>query len=407
MMISYQIFLFLVSPVLAWLTIKHYLSHKDTVFLWQRFFAHQLPDSNNAIWFHCASVGEVMTALPLINLYKNKYPQQEFLISTTTITSAKICKSKLPFVKHCYLPLDYRSNIKRFLSKTNPERLIILETEIWPNLFSIAKKNGISITIINGRLSKKTLNAGRWFKKLFYLSIQQVDNILCRSEHDTKAYISLGAQKQKIETVGNLKFSAQFPKIETTNNLINRPYVLVASTHKHEEKKIVELWNATNHNDLLLVIVPRHPERYEEILSEISGYCSEIKIRSKHDVITKDTDIYLADTMGELPALFQYAEFVIMGGSFVNIGGHNILEPANFGRAIIYGESMKNFEAENILFLEKAAAIQVKSDVEAISAINTLIVNQALREQLGNNAKELINKNSNIAELYLNKLIPG
>jgi len=404
MIISYQIFLFLVSPLLAWLTIKHYLNHKDIRFLWQRFFALQLPDSNNAIWFHCASVGEVMTALPLLNLYKDKYPQQEFLISTTTITSAKICKNKLPFVKHCYLPLDYRNNIKRFLSKTKPERLIVLETEIWPNLFSIAKKNDISITIINGRLSRKTLNARSWFKKLFYTSIQHVDSIFCRSEDDTKAYISLGAQKNRVETIGNLKFSAQFPKTEATNNLINRPYVIAASTHKNEEKKIVELWNAADHGELLLVIVPRHPERSEEIINEISGYCSEIKIRSKNEVITDKTDIYLADTMGELPALFQYAEFVIMGGSFVNIGGHNILEPANFGKAIIYGESMKNFEAENALFLKKEAAIQVKSDNETVSAINTLISNQAIREELGNNAKELISKNSNIAELYFNKL---
>jgi len=404
MMIRYQIFLYIISPVFIWLTIKHYLNHRDNQFLWHRLFALGLNNSNNAIWFHCASVGEVMTAIPLINLYKEKHPQQEILVTTTTITSANICKNKLPFTTHCYLPLDYKNNIKRFLHKTKPERLIILETEIWPNLFSIAKKKGISITIINGRLSRKTLNARPWFKKLYYQSIQHVNNIFCRSDDDTQAYISLGAQKDKVETIGNLKFSAQLPKVKEAEKLINSPYVIAASTHKNEEKKIVELWNATNHEDLLLVIVPRHPERSEEIVNDISDLCSEIKIRSKHEDITENTDIYLADTIGELPALFQYAEFVIMGGSFVNIGGHNILEPANFGKAIIYGESMKNFEAENAMFLENKAAIQIINNAEAISAMNTLILDPAYRERLGNNAKALINKNRNIAELYLNRL---
>jgi len=404
MMISYQIFLFIVSPLLAGLTIRHYLNHKDIRFLWQRFFALQLPNSNNAIWFHCASVGEVMTAIPLINLYKEKHPDQEFLISTTTITSARVCENKLPFVTHCYLPLDYRNNIKRFLNKTKPERLIVLETEIWPNLFSITKNNGISITIINGRLSKKTLNAKLWFKKLFYTSIQHVDSIFCRSEFDSKAYMSLGGHDNQVETVGNLKFSAQFPKTASTSNLIQRPYVVAASTHKYEEKKIVELWNASDHGNLLLIIVPRHPERAAEIIDDISAICTEVKLRSKQENVTNTTDVYLADTMGELPVLFQYAEFVIMGGSFVNTGGHNILEPANFGKAIIYGESMKNFEAENKLFLENEAAIQVNNDAEAITAINTLVSDQAVRDRLGNNAKELITKNSNIAEQYLKKL---
>jgi len=372
--------------------------------LWQRFFALKLPDSNNAIWFHCASVGEVMTAIPLVKLYKDKTPEQEIIITTTTITSAKTCKSNMPFATHCYLPLDYKHNIRRFLKKTKPSRLIVLETEIWPNLFSIVKKNKIPVDIINGRLSKKTINARPWFKKLFKTAIRHVDHIYCRSLTDSQAYISLGAKNTQVETIGNLKFSVLPPEKQSDNKLISRPYVLAASTHKREEKKIVELWNETEQNELLLVIVPRHPERTEEIMSEITGLCTEIKIRSKNEAITEKTNIYLADTIGELPALFQHAEFVIMGGSFVNIGGHNILEPANFGKAILYGRSMKNFEAENTLFIENKAAIQVNSDSECISTINKLVSDQNFRDQLGKNAKALMIEYRNIAKQYFEKL---
>jgi len=403
MNLRYQLILILLTPVFIWLTLKHYFQHKDSRYLWQRIFALKLPSSNHNTWFHCASVGEVMTLIPLINAYHKKHPDHRFLVTTATITGARTCENKLPSVTHSYLPLDYRGNIKRFINKMNPECLIIMETEIWPNLYKVSSNNFVPITIINGRLSSRTTDSKSWFKRIFFGALQHVDHIYCRSEEDANAFQKLGAKNSQVEVIGNLKFSTRFSSTVTVN-MINRPYVVAASTRDHEEKKIVELWNKAEHGDLLLVIVPRHPERKEKIIDDLKCFNETIKIRSLNQPITDDTSIYLADTMGELPTLFQHAEFVIMGGSFVKKGGHNILEPANFSRAILFGPSMENFEAESRLFLQQKAALQARNDEVAVNYINQLITDKNSRETLGKNAHVLIMQHRDIAERYLHKL---
>jgi len=403
MNILYRVILILLTPVFIWLTLRHYFQHKDLRYLWQRFFALKLPSSNHNTWFHCASVGEVMTLIPLINAYHKKYPEHQFMVTTATITGARTCENKLPFVTHCYLPLDYRSNIKRFIDAMNPDSLIIMETEIWPNLYEISTSSFVPITIINGRLSSRTTESTPWFKRIFFRALQHVDHIYCRSEEDKNAFEQLGANDSQTEVIGNIKFSARFSS-SATDNIINRPYVIAASTRDHEEKKIVELWNKSKHGDLLLVIAPRHPERKEQILDELKQFNENIQVRSLNQAITDDTTIYLADTLGEMHSLFSHAEFVIMGGSFVNKGGHNILEPANFFKAILFGPSMHNFEAESRLFIQKNAALQAHNDEAAVNYINQLTTDKDRRKDLGNNAHELIIENRDIAERYLDKL---
>lgn len=403
MNIRYRLILILLTPVFIWLTLRHYFQYKDSRYLWQRFFALKLPSSNHNTWFHCASVGEVMTLIPLINAYHKKYPEHQFLVTTATITGARTCDNKLPFVTHCYLPLDYRGNINRFLNAMNPDSLIIMETEIWPNLYETSASNFVPITIINGRLSSRTTESTSWFKRIFFHALQHVDHIYCRSDEDKKAFEQLGAKASQTEVIGNIKFSARFSS-SAVDNIINRPYVVAASTRDHEERKIVELWNQSEHDDLLLVIAPRHPERKDQILSELKPFNEKIRVRSLNQAITDDTTVYLADTLGEMHSLFSHAQFVIMGGSFVNKGGHNILEPANFFKAILFGPSMHNFEAEARLFLQKKAALQALNDEAAINYINQLTTDKNYRKELGDNAHALILEHRNIAERYLDKL---
>lgn len=402
MIISYQLLLISLAPIFLWLSIKHVLNNKNSEYLWQRL-GMKLPDTKTTIWFHCASVGEVITASPLINLYNEKFPDRNILVTTNTITGANICKKHLPFTTHCFLPLDYRFITRRFLNKLQPEELIVLETELWPNLFQLCHSKDISINIINGRLSERSLNTSSWTKQLYKKTLQYVKNVYCRSENDAEAYQYLGATNKQVDIIGNLKFSISLDT-SPLDNLINTPYVLAASTHSGEEKIIVEAWKKSNQNNLLLVIAPRHPERKDEILRDIEFLSDEIKIRSLQEEITDKTDIYLADTLGELSALFQHAEFVIMGGSFVSKGGHNILEPAARSKAILYGPSMENFSAEDTLFRMNNAAIQANSDQQTIDCLNLLIDDSEKRETLGMNARKLIEKNNNIAEIYFNKL---
>ena len=402
MIISYQLLLISLAPIFLWLSIKHVFNNKNYEYLWQRL-GMKLPDTKAAIWFHCASVGEVITASPLINLYNEKFPDKNILVTTNTITGANICKKHLPFTTHCFLPLDYRLITRRFLNKLQPEELIVLETELWPNLFQLCHSKNISINIINGRLSKRSLNTNAWTKRLYKKTLQHVKKVLCRSKNDAEAYLYLGATNKQVDIIGNLKFSISLDT-SPLDNLINRPYVLAASTHSGEEKIIVEAWKKSNQKKLLLVIAPRHPERKDKILRDIEFLSDEIKIRSLQEETTDETDIYLADTLGELSALFQHAEFVIMGGSFVSKGGHNILEPAARSKAILYGPSMENFSAEDTLFRMNNAAIQANNVQQTIDCLNLLIDDPEKREVLGMNARKLIEKNNNIAEVYFNKL---
>ena len=402
MLISYQFLLLLLAPVFIVFSLKHYRNNKDSYYLWQRF-GFKLPAVKNPVWFHCASVGEVITAIPLIELYKEKFPDKNFLVTTNSVTGANICRNRLSFCTHSFLPFDYRFITKRFLKHIHPEQLIILETEIWPNLFQLSQQQNLPLSIINGRLSKRTLNTNRWTKSIYRKSLSHVNKIYCRSAEDANSYRLLGANDRQTEVIGNLKFSLVIKQTETATNLINRPYVLAASTHSGEEIKIVNLWNKISHNSLLLVIAPRHPERKEEILAELKPLGHELKTRSMDEAITDNTAIYLADTLGEMNNLFAHAELVIMGGSFVSKGGHNILEPAALGKAIIYGPSMENFAAENTLFLENQAALQVDEE-QAIKEIDRLIKEPEYREQLGKNARALILKHNKVAETYLEKL---
>ncbi|MDH5518723.1 MAG: 3-deoxy-D-manno-octulosonic acid transferase [Gammaproteobacteria bacterium] len=403
MILSYQLLLFILLPVFAGITIRHYLNNKDALYLWQRC-ALKLPGISKPVWFHCASVGEINAAIPLITLQQKKYPQQKILVTTNTVTAARICQQRLSFVSHCYLPLDYRLSIRHFLKKIQPQKLIVLETEIWPNLFQLCHQQKIAVAIVNGRLSEKTLNTNSWIRKIYKTSLSYISKIYCRSEADAEGFEFLQAAAEKIECIGNLKFSLVTQSTESEANLIGRQYVLAASTREDEELEIVTIWQQSEHRDLLLVIAPRHPQRKDDIINTLKPLAAEITVRSQHQQISEHTDIYLADTIGEMGALFQHAEFVIMGGSFVKKGGHNILEPAAYSKAIIYGPHMENFAAENILFLENEAAIQANDRDSAVRSISQLISDQPLRQRLGKNAKQLMIKNRNIAELYLQKI---
>ena len=276
--------------------IKHYFIYKDKNVLWQRLFALRLPNPNtntathNAdnsapllqpIWIHCASVGEVMTAIPLIRLILRSNPSQKIILSTTTSTGAAAVTKNLPVVTHCYLPLDYSHNIKRFIKQLQPSRLIIMETEIWPNLYATCHQQNIPIDIINGRLSKRSLDTHSSIKKLFFKSLTYVNHIYCRSDEDKKHFLSLGAKAAQLKTIGKLKFSATFDTRIDNKIVIEREYVLLASSRDDEEKEIVKLWQRAQHKDLLLVIAPRHPQRLKQILTDLKPYSAKISVRSK------------------------------------------------------------------------------------------------------------------------------
>jgi len=382
-MLIYRLLIFVLSPLLAAYIVWQSISAKSLRYFWQRlgFGYARLP--KNSLWFHCASVGEVVTLLPLLrNLHQQK-PTLKFIVTTNTVTGGKIVsQQKLDYLSHSYLPFDWVSAVKRFINTTQPAALFVMETEIWPNLFSVCHDKGITIHMINARLSSKTTTVKPWVKTLLKTALSKVSSISARSEEDALAYAQLGANKNIITTAGNLKFTSVLSDQSATqkNNFsIDRDYVLVASTHDDEEAQIYKLWRTLNRKELL-IIAPRHPERMMAIIKKLQ--CDNISVRSKNEALTDDTELFLLDTVGELKNYFKNAKLVIMGGSFIPVGGHNILEPASFNRAIITGPHMENFKQELTLMLDKEAIIQAASINELEEPLNRLLDDDGYREAL-------------------------
>lgn len=406
----YRLLVIILSPIILghviWLAIKN----KQSRYFWQRLGFDYSALPTGCLWFHCASVGEVNTLLPLLRNLHTKNQQLKFIITTNTITGAKIVRQQnLDYLFHSYLPFDWRYSVKGFLSKVKPTTMYVMETEIWPNLFTLCHKRNIPVYIINARLSTKTTSANTWIKDLLKFSLSDVYGIYARSEKDAEAYKQLGSDTHKVHTTGNLKLCTAIHSAANDNARIdfkNREYVLVASTHQDEEKQIYTLWKALNRNELL-VIAPRHPERSSSIIKQLD--CQNIAIRSKNETITQQTEVFLLDTVGELRDLFSAAKLVIMGGSFVSVGGHNIMEPASYNRAIITGPQMKNFAEELALMLDNEAIIQITSVAQPYGQLKQQLVrlldDQQARQELESNTAKISHDAEKVLSDYTDIII--
>ena len=353
----------------------------------------------NGLWIHAASVGEVNAVIPLILKIHAEQPDTPITLTSNTTTSAAIARKQLPAeVQHFYFPLDYSWAIKRIINKIQPNSIFIVETEFWPNLYTLLKKQNIPLVIINGRISEKTLHAKDWLKDIYAKTLPLVTNVYARSETDKERFIQLGATPEKIEVLGNIKFST-IDTQQVKPIKLERPYVLAASTRDDEEQVIVEAWLNAERNNHLLVIVPRHIQRLPEIIKQLKGFSLNIAVRSQKDSISPETDIYIADTMGELKQFIAGSEFVLMGGSFVEKGGHNILEVAQLGKAVVFGPDMRSFEDEARIFIENNAGIQC--DLEQLPIyFNRLIQDNSLKQSIEKNTVSLINSYENILDNY-------
>ena len=398
-MLLYRLLTIVLSPIILghiiWLSIKN----KQSKYFWQRlgFRCSHLP--KNSLWFHCASVGEVNTLLPLLKNIHKRDAQLKFIITTNTVTGGKIvAQQQLDYLFHSYLPFDWRHSIKRFIATTQPRAVYIMETEIWPNLFTLCA-NDTAIYLINARLSKTTTSTSPWIKNLLKTSLSKVTFIYSRSESDTHAYLNLGAINQKIATTGNLKLTTALNNSKEKGSIpiTGREYVLVASTHNDEEKEIYSVWKKLNRHELL-IIAPRHPERSPSIQKQLN--CKDLAIRSQNTSITSQTKIYLLDTIGELKNYFSKAKVTIMGGSFVPVGGHNILEPASFHSATITGPFMKNFKDELKLMLDKNAIIQVNNYDELQTSLSQILDDNEFRTSLSKQTHNLTDDAGQVLERY-------
>lgn len=405
-MFIYRLLVTLLSPIIlghiVWLTLRN----KESRYFWQRLGFNYSALPQKSLWFHCASVGEVNTLLPLLKNIHKKKNQLKIIITTNTITGAKIVtQQKLDYLYHSYLPFDWPYAIRSFIAATKPASLSIMETEIWPNLFAVCNNKKIPIQIINARLSTKTTASNKWVLSLLKTSLSKVDAIYARSTDNALAYQQLGAAADIIKTTGNLKFATAINPGQTSQNITipaDREYVLLASTHQDEEKQIYTIWSKLQRSELL-VIAPRHPERGSAIVKQLHN--KNVAIRSKNQPITDQTEIFLLDSIGELKDYFARAKLIIMGGSFIPVGGHNILEPAGFNKAIVTGPYMDNFKEELDLMLNKEAIVQLDSIDGLSETLTRLLDDKNYRNTLEKNTERLNHNVEQVLEDYTNLIL--
>lgn len=402
---SYRLLTIILFPVFFLYTFKIALRDKSSRYFFQRLGFGYPYQNSKTIWIHCASVGETNTYLPLHLKLLENHPESHFIITTNTTTGARtVDRHNIERTTHCYLPIESSFAIKQFIKTCKPQKCLIMETEIWPLLYQHCYKQNIQIDIINARLSHRTLQANRWIRSIYKKSLNNVSRILCKSEFERNNFISLGAKSEQIEIAGNLKFTCIEKNAENTpNNLVSRPYCVAASTHNNEEQQLAELWGQLN-TDKLLVIVPRHPNRSEQIQKQLGELKLNYAVRSQQQSINKNTQVYLADTLGELTDFMTYADFVFMGGSLIKHGGQNLLEPARLGKPVICGPHMFNFTDELELLLNHQACIQV-SDINELENLFVKLLDQPDQYRLmGTKAKEVLGQQSDILTEYLKYL---
>lgn len=353
---------------------------------------------------HAASIGEVNAVVPLLELLLARYPQIRILLSVNTPSGRRIAQQRLgDRVHYRYMPIDWRWSVYRYLAQANPQCVWIVETELWPNFLECCYYRGIRSIVINARLSPRSTDKGKLLRQWLSHVVQYIFAVMARSEEDARRYLALNATPEYVQVVGNLKY-ASTTATGTVPIALGREYVLLASSRDGEEKQIVQTWQSIQGEKPLLVIVPRHIRRLPEILRDLQTPGSSISVRSRGESVTASTEVYIADTFGELRGFIQGAQFVIMGGSFEPFGGQNIIEVAQAGKALVFGPHMENFQDEARVFVAEGAARQVENQQQLATTLTTLLQDPQQRQQLAQMGSGIVTRYTHIADTYLQRL---
>ncbi len=379
----------------------------------ERFAFYHATYSQGVIWFHAVSVGEAETLFPLIKTIQQHYPNAKIVITTTTPTGSARVKAVLKdTVTHVYLPYDVPDAVNRFMACFKPKLAVIMETEIWPNLFAYCGRHNIPLYMINARVSERSTRGYQKLSSLIKPALAHV-TILTQSQQDTDRFIAIGAKPQQVKTLGNMKFDLDSSQNTREQGLAiksqlfkNRFVWLIASTHQGEEDIFLAIYQEIKAKipELLLLVVPRHPERFLEVRKLCEQQQLKLATRTAQNSVHPDTDVYLLDTLGELRTFYAAADVAFVGGSMVPVGGHNILEAAAVGVPVMFGPFMANFKSisENVLAL--GAAIQCQDKNALAETIMALHQDSNYRESLAAKGKAFVENNKGVCAKIIEML---
>ena len=366
-------------------------------------------DGEESLWIHAVSVGEALTARALAADLKARYPRLRLFLSTTTIAGQQVARRSLQHVDAVfYFPFDWAFIVRRTLSLVKPRVFIMMETEIWPNLLRVCRKRGVRTVVINGRISSRSYPRYRLIRPFFRRVLADVDRFCMQSEESARRLIDLGADPSRVSVTGSLKFdSLELPTPASHGKprervlrffriSPHRTVIVAGSTFRGEEAAVLRAFARVKSTmpGALAVLAPRQPERFGEVerLARDAGFVTARRSELPIDAEPR-ADVVVLDSIGELAQLYQLATAVFVGGSLVDQGGHNILEPAIFGKPVVFGPNMQNFKEIADTFLANDAAVQVQTDRELEEALLLLVTDPVRRARLGAAARALVEAN--------------
>ena len=354
------------------------------------------------VWIHAVSVGEVQAASALVRALGSRYPQHPILVTTATPTGAQRVRDLFgDSARHAYLPYDLPGAVRRFLDRTTPLLAIVMEREIWPNLFRACSARRIPILIASARISDRSGRRHLRLAGLFRDALARDVTIAAQTDADAERFRAIGVPAAAVHVTGNIKFDLEIPEdvrragAHIRAEFAHRPVWVAGSTHEREEDIVLDAHERVRaaRNDALLLLVPRHPNRFDAVKSWLRSRNVRFVLRSTREAVAADTSVLLVDTLGELLSFYSAANVAFVGGSLVPVGGHNLLEPAALNRPIIVGPH--TFNAADIAqdFLARGAAVQVESATELGAAVLDLLTNAARRDRMIASAHAILQVN--------------
>lgn len=406
----YQALVWFLKPGILWIIHRRIASGKeDPKRIQERYgIASIKRPQGNLIWIHAASVGEARSILILVERLLKQYPQAHILVTTHTVTSASIMAKQLPpRAMHQYIPYDRIQWVNRFLAYWNPCLVLWVESELWPTFLTTLGQKQIPVILVNGRLSQRAYQQWSKIQSLSRVVFEQFTCCLTQSKKDAQRFQSLGANN--VHVTGNLKFAAH-PLIvddlalkKLKNIIKDRPVWLAASTHEGEEELVAHAHQQLRKTlpDALCIIVPRHPARATAILNILREKGLKTAQRSLEGLPDKTTEVYLADTLGELGLFYALAPVAFIGGSLVPIGGHNLIEAAQLNCSIIHGHHMHKSQQLEQEFAEANAAITVESWQDLAMEISDLLSDPDKQQEITQAAKAIVSRHTGVIDTVL------
>ncbi|MBS0287606.1 MAG: lipid IV(A) 3-deoxy-D-manno-octulosonic acid transferase [Proteobacteria bacterium] len=375
-----------------------------------------LPPLEEVLWVHAVSVGEALAAIPLIHRVREQYPNTPILMTTTTPTGSERVQAAFKDllgkqVYHCYLPYDLPWTLNSFFKRIKPKLLVLMETELWPNLLHACTQRNLPVLIANARLSPKSAKRYGWINYFMRSMIKPIWGVAAQSALDAKRFQHLGISPEKVHDTGNIKFDLQLPSYLTEAGVELRQEMgkerlvwIAASTHEGEESAVLTVYASLKQRfpALLLLLVPRHPDRFNKVAALCTERGFKMIRRSQKQKLNSDTDIFLGDTMGEMPLFYAASDVAFVGGSFVPVGGHNLLEPAALGLPVLTGPQLFNFVAISELLINAKGATIVQNEQALEQELVRLLENAHLRHSQGKLAKAVVEENRGALDRLVN-----